>query len=202
MPTVSCDGWCVLVNLPALYVTLQALPRQTAAFVGPLAGRPNRVMDVSWQRQRALWLAAGTQEKEPVRIEALDVARENFTLPSSESLGEGADGIGRAKALAKPNESRAAQLREAKAKERASKKKTTIPNPFEIPIKAGRAARRALEALGKIDEVSDTPLDDVCGLEKASGHAMALATHLVVPSQALCMPYIYGMSDQYSCSRT
>lgn len=164
MPTVSCDGWCVLVNLPALYVTLQALPRQTAAFVGPLAGRPNRVMDVSWQRQRALWLAAGTQEKEPVRIEALDVARENFTLPSSESLGEGADGIGRAKALAKPNESRAAQLREAKAKERASKKKTTIPNPFEIPIKAGRAARRALEALGKIDEVSDTPLDDVCGL--------------------------------------
>lgn len=159
-------------------------------------------MDVSWQRQRALWLAAGTQEKEPVRIEALDVARENFTLPSSESLGEGADGIGRAKALAKPNESRAAQLREAKAKERASKKKTTIPNPFEIPIKAGRAARRALEALGKIDEVSDTPLDDVCGLEKASGHAMALATHLVVPSQALCMPYIYGMSDQYSCSRT
>jgi hypothetical protein len=56
--------------------------------------------------------------------------------------------------LAKPNESRAAQLREAKAKERASKKKTTIPNPFEIPIKAGRAARRALEALGKIDEVS------------------------------------------------
>lgn len=135
------------------------MPQHVGAFVGPLVGgqvlgRPSEAP----QRQRALWLAAGTQEKEPVRI---DAARRNFTTASTSNSnnkeGGAEDSIGRAKALAKPSESRAAQLREEKAKERAAtKKKSAIPNPFEIPIKAGRAARRALESLGKVDEVRRT----------------------------------------------
>ncbi len=61
--------------------------------------------------------------------------------------------MGAAKALARPSESRAEELRLAKLQERSKSKKGGFINPIEIPIKAGRAARRALEKLGKVEEV-------------------------------------------------
>lgn len=67
--------------------------------------------------------------------------------------------VGIAKALAKQGESRAAEIRQAKAQERAKTKSVTkskFINPIDIPINAGRAARRALESLGKTEEVSGT----------------------------------------------
>ena len=67
---------------------------------------------------------------------------------------EGEEKVGVAKALARPSESRAAELREAKLQERSKTKKAFI-NPIEIPINAGRAARRALEKLGQVEEVSN-----------------------------------------------
>lgn len=66
--------------------------------------------------------------------------------------------VGVAKALAKPSESRAAELRQAKEQERIKNKK--FINPIEIPIKAGRAARRALESLGQVEEPAPKNPDD------------------------------------------
>lgn len=60
--------------------------------------------------------------------------------------------------MAKPSESRALELRQAKEAERIKNKK--FINPIEIPIKAGRAARRALESLGKVEEPAPKNPDD------------------------------------------
>lgn len=70
--------------------------------------------------------------------------------PGGEESNPPAVDVGIAKALAKPSESRAAELRQAKEAERTKNKK--FLNPIEIPIKAGRAARRALESLGQVEE--------------------------------------------------
>lgn len=64
--------------------------------------------------------------------------------------------------MARPSESRAEELRRAKLQERSKSKKTGFINPIEIPIKAGRAARRALEKLGNVEEVRR--LNNMCCL--------------------------------------
>ena len=151
---------------------------QVSGFIPRLSPTPSHIKAgtrlAGGYRQVPQWLLASTQEKGPS-------SKGSSRQSSGEELGKGAIGelgwedalvnstrasggkaseIGLARALASPSESKAAELREAKrAKEQSdgakSQGRLRFPNPIEIPIKAGRAARRALEALGKVEEVSE-----------------------------------------------
>jgi hypothetical protein len=73
------------------------------------------------------------------------------------------DPVGQARAMASPEQSRAADIRREKQRQQQAAKRA-FPNPLDIPIKAGRAARRALERLAGSDkEVSQLISDGAIG---------------------------------------
>lgn len=121
---------------------------RSASIIPPLAMAPQSA------QQKKSGGGAGQQQQKQAQAQAeVGEASGAAGAEAGGAAAEGEEKVGVAKALARPSESRAAELREAKLQERSKTKKAFI-NPIEIPINAGRAARRALEKLGQVEEVS------------------------------------------------